>query len=98
MVTRRFDVRQDDDGIYHLQGELTIHDLDALGGFLEKSLKGGQQIAISLDKVKFVDTAALQLLIAYKKRFAPEARLRISAVSAEVEEILSLSGLKAALM
>lgn len=57
-----------------------------------------QEIPISLAKVRFIDTAALQLLIAFKRRLEPEVKLRISAVSAEVEDILSLCGLKAALV
>ena len=98
MAAKNFSLSQDEHGIYHLRGELSIHELDDLKGFLEESLKGGQEIAISLAKVRFIDTAALQLLIAFRKRFEPEAKFRISAVSSEVEKILSLCGLKTALV
>ena len=97
MPARTFSISQDGQGVYHLEGELSIHELDEFKAFLEESLKGTQEVPISLAKVRFIDTAALQLLIAFKRR-EPEVKLRISAVSAEVEDILSLCGLKAALM
>ena len=98
MAARDFKVSRDDDGVYHFQGELSIHGLDELRAILDRALENGQEMAISLAKVTFVDTAALQLLIAFKRRLEPEAALRISAVSAEVDDILSLCGLKTALL
>jgi anti-anti-sigma factor len=100
MAAKNFSVRQDKQGTYHLQGELSIHDLDEFKDFLEKSLKGGdeREIAISLADVGFIDTAALQLLIAFKRWLEPDVKLRIPALSAEVEDILFLCGLKAALL
>jgi anti-anti-sigma factor len=98
MAAKNFSVSQDDHGIYHLHGELSIHELDDLRGFLEQSLEEEQETAISLAKVTFIDTAALQLLIAFKKQFQPKAKLRISDISSEVEKILSLCGLKPALL
>lgn len=98
MAAKNFSVSQDDHGIYHLHGELSIHELEDLRGFLEQSLEDEQETAISLAKVRFIDTAALQLLIAFKKHSQPEAKLRISDVSSEVEKILSLCGLKTALL
>lgn len=98
MAAKNFSVSQDEHGTYNLRGELSIHELDDLKGLLDKSLKGGQEIVISFAKVRFIDTAALQLLIAFKKRLEPEAKFRISAVSSEVEKILSLCGLETALL
>jgi anti-anti-sigma factor len=98
MPAKNFSVSQDDQGIYHLEGELSIHELDELKAFLEGSVKGAQEVPVSLAKVRFIDTAALQLLIAFKQRLEPEVKLRISAVSAEVEDILYLCGLKTALV
>jgi anti-anti-sigma factor len=100
MAAKNFKVTQDKEGTYQLQGEISIHELSAFKGFLEESVKKGeeQEIAISLGEVRFIDTAALQLLISFKMWLAPEMKLRISALSAEVEEILSLCGLKAALL
>jgi anti-anti-sigma factor len=98
MAAKNFSVSQDDHGIYHLHGELSIHELDDLRGFLERFLEEEQETAISLAKVRFIDTAALQLFIAFKKQFQPDAKLRISDISSEVEKILSLCGLKTALL
>jgi anti-anti-sigma factor len=100
MTAKNFSVTRDKQGTYHLQGELTIHDLEALRDFLQKSLKERQEseVVFSFADVGFMDTAALQLLIAFKRWLEPEARLRISALSPEVEDILSLSGLRTALL
>ncbi len=98
MTAKNFSVSRDERGTYHLRGELSIHELDDLRGFLDKSLNPGQEHAISLVGVRFIDTAALQLLIAFKRWLEPEGKLRISAVSAELEHILSLCGLKTALL
>jgi len=98
MTAKNFSVSQDKEGTYHVQGEVSIHELEEFNAFLEESLKGGQEITISISEVRFIDTASLQLLIAYKRRMEPEVKLRISAVSAEVENILSLCGLKSALL
>jgi anti-anti-sigma factor len=98
MAAKNFSISQDEHGTYQLEGEISIHELEEIKTFLDNSLKSGQEIAISLAKIRFIDTAALQLLIAFMKRFEPGVKLRISAVSPEVEDILSLSGLKAALV
>lgn len=98
MAEKRFSISQDEQGVYHLEGELSIHDLEELKGFLEGFRKDEKEVTISFEKVRFIDTAALQLLIVFKTRLEPEVKLRISAVSGEVEKILSLSGLKTALM
>lgn len=98
MGPKNFSVRQDDQGIYHLQGELSIHEVDKLRGFLVEALKGGQDIVISLARVTFIDIAAIQLLIVFKRWCQPKGKFLISAASAEVENIINLSGLKTELM
>lgn len=98
MAPKNFSVSQDDQGIYHLKGELSIQELDDLRGFLVEALKGGQDIVISLARVSFIDIAALQLLIVFKRWCQPEGKFLIPAASAEVENILLLSGLKTELM
>ena len=95
-----FTVTQDDNGTYHLEGELTVHDLDHVRDFLDGSLQGGkaQRVDISMAKVQFIDTAVLQLFIAFKKWVSPGVKFQISSLSGDVEEILSLCGLKRALL
>jgi len=98
MGAKHFATSQGGHGAYSLKGELSINELDELRHFLEESRQDRQEIAISLAEVRFIDTAALQLLIAFKKGLAPDVKLWISAVSAEVDDILSLCGLKSALL
>ena len=57
-----------------------------------------KEIAISFAEVGFIDTAVLQLLIAFKRWIEPDTKLKISSLSGEVEDILSLSGLKTAFL
>ena len=100
MDKANFRVKQDEEGTHHITGELTIHEIDDLKEFLEACFGAGQveEIAVSLSEVRFMDTAALQLFIVFRKWLEPEVRFRIADVSAEVEEILKLCGLKAALL
>lgn len=99
MASKNYSVSKDKSGTYHLRGELTIHDLEELRVFLEKALKGEKKkIVISFAEVGFIDTPVLQLLIAFKRWIEPKTELEISALSPEVEDILSLSGLKTALL
>ena len=96
MPAKNFTITQDKGGTYHFQGELTIHELRELKAFLDKSLKNekNKEIAFSFAKVDFTDTAVLQLLIAFKRWIEPDTKLKISELSGEMEDILSLSGLK----
>jgi anti-anti-sigma factor len=98
MATRSFSIGQDEEGVYLLEGELSIHDLDELRSLLDGALQDEEGISLSLAKVRFIDTAALQLLVAFKRRSGSAARLRISGVSPEIEGILSLCGLRTALL
>jgi anti-anti-sigma factor len=100
MSAKNFSISQDQDGTYHFQGELTIHELGDLRDFLEESLKDNQgaEIVFSFANVGFIDASALQLLIVFKAWLEPDIKLRISSLSSEVADILSLSGLKNALL
>jgi anti-anti-sigma factor len=98
-MARGFNVQRDDHGIYHLQGEVSIHALGELKDFLEKALQSAHnELCVSLEKVRFIDTASLQMLLVFKKSIGPGVALRICGVSAEVENILSLCGLRAVLL
>jgi anti-anti-sigma factor len=99
LMATSFSAEQDEQGVYHFQGELSIHSLDQLNELLESALQSqGQGLSVSLEKVRFVDTAALQLLVMFKKKLEPDVSFRIVGVSPEVEDILSLSGLKPVLI
>ncbi|MBU2489298.1 MAG: STAS domain-containing protein [Proteobacteria bacterium] len=94
MAARNFEVAQDVDGTYLLKGDLTIHDLDYLKGFLENARSRSRKLNLSLAEVGFADTASLQLIIAFRKNLGSGGKLVITALSPEVEKILEVSGLK----
>jgi anti-anti-sigma factor len=93
MATRLFSINQDVDGTYLFKGELTIHDLDYLKDFLESSVARSKKVSISMADVEFADTASLQLLVAFKKSLRNK-EWKITALSDEMEKILTISGLK----
>ena len=98
-MATNLNTQRDKDGIYLLQGELSIHWLDQLKDFLERTVRTGEaEMFFSLEKVRFVDTASLQLFLAFKRMVEPDRRFRIISVSPEVERILVLSGLKPLLL
>ena len=90
--------REDEQGITHISGELTVHGLERLRLFLTDLLHSNKEPVLSLAEVTFMDTAALQLLVACRKSLPAGRPLRVVAVSDQVERILSLSGLKKALL
>lgn len=98
-MAKNLNTQRDKDGIYLLQGELSIHGLDQLKNFLERTARTGEvDVFLSLEKVRFVDTASLQLFLAFKRMLEPHRRFRIISVSPEVERILVFSGLKPLLL
>ena len=97
MAEQNFSVSKDENNIYHFDGEISIHDLEAFKDFLEESHKDCLELILNFDKVKFIDTAAIQLLVVFKKWLEPGVKLRLSSLSGEVENILALCGLKTAL-
>ena len=90
--------REDAQGVVHIPGELTIHGLEPLRVFLTDLLHSDKKPLLSLAEVTFVDTAALQLLVACRKSLPASRPWRVVAVSDRVERILTLSGLKKALL
>ncbi|MBW1988907.1 MAG: STAS domain-containing protein [Deltaproteobacteria bacterium] len=94
MAARKFEVQQEVDGAYAFSGEMTIHDLEYLKEFLDSVGSRTKKVFISLQNVRFIDTASLQLLIAFRKSLGKKGELSVTAVSPEVEKILEVSGLK----
>jgi anti-anti-sigma factor len=90
--------REDAQGVVHIQGELTIHGLEPLRLFLTDLLHSNKEPVLSLAEVTFIDTAALQLLVACRNSLPASRSWRVVAVSEQVERILTLCGLKKALL
>jgi len=95
----QFTVSQDAEGVFQFKGELTIHGIDYLNKLLlDISLAHAKKISICMSGVTFVDTASLQLLIAFKRSLKPETEWRLLGLSPKLEKILEISGLKTALV
>ncbi len=82
------------DGVFQIDGELTIHDIEDLNRFLDDHLGRSSKIMLNLSKVFYADMASLQLLIAFKKALKPEVEWKITELSQELEMILKVSGLR----
>ncbi len=90
--------REDEHGVIHIKGELTIHGLEGLRLFLTDLLQSNKEPVFSLAEVTFIDTAALQLLVACRNSLPADRPWRVVAVSDQVERILTLSGLRTTLL
>jgi anti-anti-sigma factor len=91
-------VHQDEQGIFHLHGELSIHHLESLHQSLTDLLYSKDELVLSFAEVTFIDTAALQLLLAFRNSLPPNRIWLVVAISERMERILFLSGLKNALV
>jgi len=90
----RFSISQDVEGVYRLKGELTIHDIQCLKHFLDSVLARCRNIAISMEDLTFADTAALQLLLAFRRSLTSRVKWIVKDLSSEMDTILTVSGLK----
>lgn len=93
-----FTVTQDEDGVYHFKGELSIFHIEKLKDFLDDLLGMGKSTVISLEALAFADGAALQLLVAFMRSARSRMNVQISALSPEIQKILAVSGLDTALL
>jgi anti-anti-sigma factor len=91
-------VRQDEQGIQHFMGELSIHNLERLRAVLLNIPETRDEVALSFASVRFMDTAALQLLIAFRISLPARVTWRVVDLSSELEKILTISGLRTALL
>jgi anti-anti-sigma factor len=91
-------VHLDEQGILHLTGELSIHTLEPLHQSLTDMLYSNEELIVSFAGVDFMDTAVLQLLLAFRRSLPPSRTWLVVGVSEKMEQILSLSGLRTALL
>ncbi|MEA1935013.1 MAG: STAS domain-containing protein [Thermodesulfobacteriota bacterium] len=98
MGAPQFKISQDSEGIFRIDGELTIHDIENLKSFLDNHLARAKKISLDFGKVSYADTASLQLLIAFRKALKAEIEWEITELSPEMVMILNVSGLKEALV
>ena len=69
-----------------------------LKDFLDSAATGGDHLELSLAGLRYIDVCALQMLISFKHSSNVTAKLLISELSREVEEVLAVCGLGAALL
>ena len=98
MSQQDFTVTRDELGVYHLEGQLCIYQLEKLKDFLDDLLKAHLEVNLSLEDVTLVDAAALQLLIAFRNASRARIKVHILSISAEIEKVLTISGLGAAFL
>lgn len=98
MEEQDFMVTQDEFGVYHLKGQMSIYQAEKIKDFLDDLLKARTELTLSLGDVTHIDTAALQLLIAFKNSTQGRLKLHITSVPAEIEKLLTISGLSLSLL
>jgi len=95
MEAHQFSITQDADGTYRFKGEITIHNIEYLKDFLDTISDRAGRIVINMTGVTYADTAALQLLIAFRKKIQKaKIKWNIREISPELDTILEISGLK----
>lgn len=79
--------------MYNFSGPLTIHQIEDLKNVLEQFLKE-KNITLILEEVTEIDTAAIQLLVSFKKTYEKtNDRLSVRA-NESVQEALNILGLR----
>jgi len=94
MVAQQFRITHDADGTFQFKGNVTIHNMEYLKNFLDTTSARSKKMTIDMTDVSHIDTASLQLLIAFRKRQKAKIKFEIRNVSMEVNTILEISALK----
>ena len=81
-------------GVFKIQGDLSIRESVALVAGLTQALESGPALTVDLSEVTACDTAGLQILIAAVKQAATDGKtLRFEQASPAVRHHLELLGL-----
>ena len=89
-----FKLHKDKKGIIVITGILNIANAEALYTELQELDKEEVSVTIDCSGVTAIDTAALQLFIAFKRSFLEMSRPITYITSPAIDEALALSGLK----
>ena len=99
MSAQDFKIVEDVHGTYQFQGVLDIHQVDRFKEFLEEQAsKGIPDLKISFRDLNYIDISGLQVLISFKNSKYIPTKLQITSLSPEIEEILTICGLKTAVL
>ena len=88
-----FNVNKVKDGVYSFSGPLTIHHIEDLKKTLEQFLKE-QDLTLILEDVTDIDTAAIQLLVSFKKTYEKSKNKLSIQTNAFVREAFNILGLR----
>src|SRR4030065_2427056 len=86
------------EGIIKLSGEIGVHHLEDLYECLKDRFVLEQDLTIDCQEVVQMDTAAIQILIAFKKSFTEGHRLTIKNIPPDLEKVWEIIGVKQMLL
>lgn len=94
MADTYFPCQEQAEGGIKLRGGIDIHHLDDLYDCLKDRLVLEQDLTIDCQEVVQMDTAAIQVLIAFKKSFPEGHKLTIKNISPALEKVWEIIGVK----
>jgi anti-anti-sigma factor len=86
-------IPHDEPGLFLVQGELEVANIEAVADRLERELRAGHRLGIDLSAVKFIDSQGVRLLVRLSA-LAEElglAPVTVYSPSEEVERVLSIA-------
>ena len=86
------------EGIIKLRGEIGVHHLDDLYECLKDRFVLEQDLTIDCQEVVQMDTAAIQVLMAFKKSLTEGHRLTIKNIPPDLEKVWEIIGVKQMLL
>ena len=77
-----------------LTGELDLHNAEQLREGLARALADNpERLVVDLERVEFIDSTALGVLVEARRRLADGTKFRLAAPGVEVRRALEISGL-----
>jgi len=85
---------EESDGGLSLTGELVVHELAGLRARLDEIAAGSGELTLDVSGLEQVDTAGLQLLVAFLRHRGSQDPLRLAGLSPALERAAKLTGLE----
>lgn len=87
-------ITDDEKGRVGFSGELNIHNLEKLRDKLNRYLKEGKDLVFDFKRVTIIDTAAIQLLISFKKSYDRANKRLTIGLNPTVQKTLKTMGVQ----
>ncbi|MFH1148192.1 MAG: STAS domain-containing protein [Pseudomonadota bacterium] len=84
--------------VLKLSGDVDIHHLEAFHNALKERYPLERDLVLDCTDLVQMDTAGIQLLLAFKKSLPPGRRLTVRNLSSYLEEALDMMGVKQVLL